>query len=462
VGDIFQIQDGTFENVTILTKTSSTSWVTTATLYPHSPGSVLSGACNYKPIYWKFLADPNGTDTTNTNVVQDSYWPIGGHDDMTTNLRLTSQWPLVVGDLLSSVNQPITRTISDSPTFAGVLAQCYGNGCTSHASVGPPGAPWFTDFFRWDGAFADAATMTPLSEQLYKYVPYYAAAQPKYFAIAAAVQATYSAGGPFSLMDVSGPGVTLGTGSADSYKLCIANAPGECYKGSSKGDEFMNVPSPPTLGCAYGVSPCMNNFSAYANGVLQIGTSGTQSRVISGGLTGLRNTNDYPTAKALADGSYEIFPVGDFQHKIPAHLVMARLPPFTSQDTVDRSTFVRAPMAITAPQGQNIASAAIEFGYTEQADPSQHYCTSRREVCVAVSATVNDAAPFYYAQTDTYTRMPCAKSCTITLPVLPAHVAYYQVRFYDAQGVLVGPGDRGVSVEATAVEPGGVPANANQ
>jgi len=40
-------------------------------------------------------------------------------------------------------------------------------------------------------------------------------------------------------------------------------------------------------------------------------------------------------------------------------------------------------------------------------------------------------------------------------------VAYYQIKFYDAQGVLVGLGDRGVSVEAAAVKPGGGAAGAN-
>jgi hypothetical protein len=58
--------------------------------------------------------------------------------------------------------------------------------------------------------------------------------------------------------------------------------------------------------------------------------------------------------------------------------------------------------------------------------------------------------------------VPCAKSCTITLPVLPAHVAYYQVKFYDAQGVQVALGDRGVSLEAAAVRPSGSSASANQ
>jgi hypothetical protein len=172
----------------------------------------------------------------------------------------------------------------------------------------------------------------------------------------------------------------------------------------------------------------------------------------------------YSTAKSLPDASWALFNVGVVAGT-PSDQVnvwMAKLPPLSAQDAVDRSTFVRAPIAISAPQGQHIASAAIEFGYTEQGDASQYYCTSRREACVAVSARVDDATPFYYAQTENYTRMPCAQSCTITLPVVPAHVAYYQVQFYDAQGALVGLGDRGVSVEALAVKPGGLPANATQ
>jgi hypothetical protein len=36
------------------------------------------------------------------------------------------------------------------------------------------------------------------------------------------------------------------------------------------------------------------------------------------------------------------------------------------------------------------------------------------------------------------------------------------MKFYDAQGALVGLGERGVSVEAAAITPGGVPANAPQ
>src|ERR1019366_5070409 len=95
-----------------------------------------------------------------------------------------------------------------------------------------------------------------------------------------------------------------------------------------------------------------------------------------------------------------------------------------------------------------IATAAVEFGYLEQGAVAQHYCTSRREACVAVASTVTDATPFSFETTDTYSRASCATSCTITLPVLPAHVAYYQVNFYDSGGSFVTAGNTGVVIES--------------
>jgi hypothetical protein len=223
---------------------------------------------------------------------------------------------------------------------------------------------------------------------------------------------------------------------------------------------YASIPGSPILFCNQGSAVCFGNFGGDANGALQIGISGTQTRVITNGLGGLRSFNDYPTAKALHDGSWLLFTMGDPATNKPSHLMMAKLPPFTADDSVDRTTFVRAPISIVTPQGQGIATATVEFGYLEQGTPSQHYCTSRREACVAVAATVTDASPFWYVSTDAYTRASCAMSCTITLPVLPGHVAYYQVKFYDAQGAMMGLGDRGVSVEAAAIQLGGVPASA--
>src|ERR1017187_9638349 len=76
----------TGEKVGIVAKTSPTSWVITATKQSHAAGSALTASCSYTPLYWKFLADAHGRDTTNTNFVADSHWPVGGHDDWITGL----------------------------------------------------------------------------------------------------------------------------------------------------------------------------------------------------------------------------------------------------------------------------------------------------------------------------------------------------------------------------------------
>jgi hypothetical protein len=131
-------------------------------------------------------------------------------------------------------------------------------------------------------------------------------------------------------------------------------------------------------------------------------------------------------------------------------MLMLKMLPFPSPDGVDRSTFIRAPIPITTPQGQSIATATVEFGYAEMGTPTQYYCTSRRESCVAAASTVTDATPFHYLTTDSYARLACAASCTITLPVLPMHVAYYRVRFYDASGNFVTLGAHGVALEGAA------------
>lgn len=453
VGDQFQFtSDGTNETVTVTAKNSPTSWTISPTVSSHPSGAVLTAVCKMTPIFWKFLADPNGTDITNTNFVADPNWPMGGHDDATTGLQLTEGGQIrytASGDLLSLIGQPLTRTIPLSPSFAGADAGCNGNACTQHPSAGAPGAPWYMDFTRFDGvgSMTTRQTLTQISGQLYKFSTEYAI-NPKYFAMAGVTDAPWSTGGkgPHEFLDVSP--AALSTTSADSYKYCIANAAGECNTGSAKGDVFINLPGTPNLFCQSWGDPCFGNFSAYNNAIIQIGTVGSTTRVISGGLVGLRDMNDYPTAKPLTDGSYAMFAYGRTAPNPPSQLLMAKLPPFTASDNVDRSTFVRAPISLTVPQGKGITQALVEFGYLEQGTPGAHYCTSRLEPCVVVSAAVSDANPFSYEQTDTYSKMPCATTCTIILPVLPMHIAYYQIKYYDVAGVFVQNGDQGVAAES--------------
>ncbi len=450
------------ETVKITNKVSPTQWIVQrgahgSTAASHTSGDTVTASCDMTFVHWKFLGDPHGTDATNTSWVQDVEWSnVAGHNDATTGMMISEAndgWVTRVGDLLTQVGAPPTAFITTAASFAGKSANCYGNACRKHPSVGAPGTDWMSDYQQWDfvGTLGDKdhPSMTSVSGDLYKLINVAGSGfDPKHFAIAGAIGAVWQGGGALhSFLDVSP--ATLSTTSADNYKMCIANADGECFAGSVKGELYVNAPGNPSLSCYRDFDLCISNFAALAGGAVQIGLDGSKSRVISNGLAALRKANGFPTAKTLADGSYLLFAYGDITSYPPSQVMMAKLPPFTAGDSVDRSTFVRAPVSITTPTGLGIATAAVEFGYLEQGTAAQHYCTSRREACVAVSATVTDATPFQFLTTDTYSRLSCATSCTITLPVLPSHVAYYQVKFYDSGGAFVQNGASGVAIEGT-------------
>lgn len=453
VGDHFQLGS---EIVKIATKVSPTEWTVLraqrgTSAAAHTAASTVTAACDMTLVHWKFLDDPHGTDTTNTSFVQDFAWSaVAGHNDATTGLMLSEAgdgWVTRAGDLTDNVGQPPTAFVTSALTFAGAPTNCYGNSCRKHPSVGPAGSGWFTDFAVWDfvGTKNGADTMSNVSGSLYKLVNTVGSGlNPKHLAIAGVTGATWQHGGlPKQFLDVSP--ATIGTTSTDNYKMCIANATNECYAGSVKGELYLNVPGTPSLKCDSASHVCIANYSPVANGVLQASADGTKRRVLTGGLVGLRFTNDYPTAKTLADGSHILFAFHDVVHYPPSQVLMVKAPDFSIDDGVDRTTFIRSSLSITAPTGLGVATAAVEFGYLENGTVSQHYCTSRKEACVAVASTVTDATPFYYVGTDTYTRASCATSCTITLPVLPNHLAYYTVKFYDAGGSLVATGASGVA-----------------
>ena len=492
VGDAFVIGTGPSESVRITAITQLPTGQRVWTLArdssqakPWPAGTIIWADCKagFHLTYWKFLNDPHGQDATNHDVVIDSYWDGGGHADAGPLGRVTEYgpgWAAVYGKVIDHLNEPLSLVIDDSPAFAGVQGFDYGSTTSKHPSYhqDETQAPvseqgWFLDMLAFDGGnfFSANPGAVLISGQLYKYIP--AQGAP----LARKQLATIASSGGSSLLDVSGPGSVLSDQASDSYKYCVANAAGECRAGSAPGDILVNVPNLQYLYCTGGDGPnpsirdvCVGNAGAWAQGMTQVYLGSTpadsvaHTRVVTHGLAGIKDMFYYSTAKSLPDASWALFNVG-VVNGTPTDQVnvwMAKLPPLASQDTVDRNTFARASIPISAPQGQGIASAAIEFGYAEQGGASQSYCTSRRETCVAVSAAVNDANPFYYAQTEIYTRMPCAKTCVITVPVLPAHVAYYQVKFYDAKGGLVGLGDRGAAVEGSAVRPGGGAANANR
>ena len=492
VGDAFIIGTNPTESVRITDITQLPNgqrvWTVTrdsqAKAFP--AGTVVWADCKagFHLTYWKFLNDPHGQDTTNKDVVIDSYWDGGGHADAGPLGRITeddSGWAAVFGRVIDHLNEPLSLVIDDSPFFAGVHGLDYGSTTSKHPSYHQDEAQtpvseqrWFLDMLAFDGGnlFSPNPGATLISGQLYKYIPFQALPTGPQTTGDDRVQRRIV---PARYQRPREPHLRPAFGLVQILRCeCGRRMPrGLGARGYSDQRAQREVPvlhgrrrtQPRQSGSVRGQHRVLGarddaGLSGQHAGGQRLAHPGDHARV--GGhqehvLLLHREIAARRFLGAVQRGRRDRHTGAD-----QVNVWMAKLPPFSKQDEVDRSTFVRARIPVSTPQGQGIASAAIEFGYREQGSPSQYYCTSRREACVAVSATVNDAAPFYFAQTETYTRMPCAKSCTITLPVLPAHVAYYQVKFYDAQGVQVALGDRGVSLEATVVRPSGISASASQ
>lgn len=404
-------------------------------------------------VYWRFQTDPHGDA-----LVVDHFFDGGGHWDHGPLGRVTetgSGWGAVVGAPPEDhLDVPYTVQVQDSPFFAGARGLSWGSTTSKHpsyhqvAGVAPAGElGWLLDMLPFDGGqfYSPAEGATPISGQLYKYN--LSIEQPS-AKLARKILPTLAVSGGRALIDVSGPNSAIGDTAADSFTYCVALLAGECKTGSAPGDTYVNAPDVSTLQCAGADGPvpdrfdlCIGNMGAYHGAMVQADLTGqARPRVITFGLAGIRNSFFYSTAKALPDASWALFSWGVVKAGFGdlTNVWMAKLPPLMD-DGVDRSTFVRMPVQLdNVPAGT--VTAAVEFGYLENGARDLHYCTSRREACVATVATGAD--PFLY--TSEFARgsfgVPCASSCTVTVPVIPGRVVYYRGVFLDAGGQRVGVG----------------------
>jgi hypothetical protein len=119
---------------------------------------------------------------------------------------------------------------------------------------------------------------------------------------------------------------------------------------------------------------------------------------------------------------------------------MVKQTPFTPPDAVDRTKFVPVTMSLTA-HGTGAVAAAVKFGYAEYGAPSAYHCSQYADICVANTNAAPPAdgttAPFQYATSDTWTGISCASTCSITIPVLPGHLAYAQAEYLNSSGAVV-------------------------
>jgi hypothetical protein len=471
VGDNIILRDtsGASDQYTITAKADAQHWTISPPVVNAKPdrARVVAGCKRNWVFQWKFLDNPAGDDTTNTSMVTD-LWQ-SQHEDWGSILRVQEGWIFAQGPVLTTLGLNPSLTITNSPPFAGVTGKIYGNSAQSYptyhqVNLDTNNMSWVLDNLAMDGSDLWNPQLTLVSSstaQLWKYQP----AVDTSFNRKVLPTLVVSKGNIFT--DISGPGSSLTDGIGDAYKYCHVVAAGECHAGSIAGEVYANTPASSGRCQHYGDDDlCVIPNPVNANNMTQIGTAITDTpegagvRVLTGMFNNARVPAGAQVSKSLPDGSYALTTMWDetstwdngasppLTAMTTEYVFMAKIPPFPSVvDGVDRSTFVRNSVSITTPTGLGITTATVEFGYSE----FNGFCTSRAETCLAVSSTVTDSNPFFFKGSETYTKAPCSSSCTITLPVLPAHVAYYTVKFYNAGGTFVQNGETGVVAETAKV-----------
>jgi hypothetical protein len=486
-GDIFTASPGLTEYVRLISKNGYNWQVERGIGWPgvqsHTGSVTLSAYCMSQRLdvgasswmwAWDYLADPHGLNATGATIraVYDYDHAVMGPD-------------VIVGAAPSYETQgsgyavldgpgfgPPNKFVSSAPAFAGTRGvTAYIEMSQDHASRSQRKAPpaekkWFLDQRQLSGpgpSLVDRAM--PVSGQLYKFASQTSDGDnltqiggPAAFlgGVNRKKQPTMAFCGNQALADASSPakGNVISDGPANAYQYCVARGSGECRAGSTRGDIYLNCPymaSRPdgTYGCYYAIGDddmCVYNTGAYLNVAAQIGyqysdAAGALGRRLTYGLTRYRLSNVNANARTLPDGSWLLLWGLGMNGSLSAVLA-GKMPPFPAVDTVDRTTFLPMVLNLTPPASAGVDNAIVEFGYAENGPPGQSYCTSRREACVAASATVADN-PFQFPSDGTdgteagIQGMSCATGCSIAIPALPQRILYYRVKYRDHNNNVV-------------------------
>jgi hypothetical protein len=216
------------------------------------------------------------------------------------------------------------------------------------------------------------------------------------------------------------------------------------------GDAFVNAPVVSYPYCFYpGIAfqgddtnaICIADLGTFAGSLVQFGV--TRHDVVGAGLRRLGSNyarwNQFDVfwnGNVSPDGSFMATLVR-WMDGVRSDALATVLPPYPNSDGVSRNTFIPISVAIQPPPGLPVQSAVVEFGYVENGDAANYYCTSRQETCVATAAAVNLNSPFAFEQTETYVPAPCSAGCTIAIPALPQRALYYRWKYIGSTGQVI-------------------------
>jgi len=429
---------------------------------------------------WDFVNDPHGLNTNGTTIVVDLnnteshsvYVPNGVHVNsggMPNRIGEAACPSAVlggagaqcqqirVGSLMAIVGEP-SYGVALAPPFAGAFGVGLGSPVDSHP--GPCiGSSWCLDGRAMDGGSTDGvakmagSSSTPftlVAGQLWKLAGGATVLNRKQLATMAYV-------GRSPLADVSGPGSIIPTDSTGSYTYCVALAANECQAGSAVNDLYVNAPFVSYPYCYYPGnaiqgddtnSICTGPLGTYTGNLTQFGvaqqdTYGAYSRRLGPAFARWNQHSVFWNMSMTPNGAVGLSQVRWMDGARSANLVTV-LPPYPPSDSISRSTFV--PITVDIPPQGAGSAIVVEFGYAENGPSESFFCTSRQEACVAASGSVSQTTPFYFAQSEQYSGVPCASGCTVAIPALSQRVLYYRWGQLDAAGNIAGVSATGVIV----------------
>ena len=452
VGDVFWATGSQGTDLLKITAKNGTSWTVTRKVVGAAPAAVSSGAkltafCNAyfddpavaPTVYWSFLDDPAGADSTGRRVVVEKVLT-GSHIVQRGNYRLQELWSdgfeIITPGAPNSWNKAVTYRIPSNPKYNGVRAQLglddypgieayqthpsYENFLAS----GPGRNNWFTDLMPFIGFPRLTGSVTPVagSSQVYKAngVQLHRQAFP-----------TFAKCGGRMLKEIAGP-----IRDSDNYTFCIGSA---CAPGAGASDVYVSCPAPVSSrsSCTQAFfgddsSVCVSDLPAFGQSVSQFyfDPSGTRTRVLTNAMMAvhaIRTALILTTASPLPDGSWIVF--SSYGNNARRDLYMVKVPsqPPFDPDPSAGSKPVDVPVSVAAPSGLNVAQVVLQYG----ASPALGSSTGKQDC--ASGAT-----------------------CTVTAPGRWNDVMYYKAVYLDSSGQVVGTGK--LQVRVTAASKPGKPA----
>ena len=456
--------------------------------YTIPAGSILTATCRSHPLSidvkdgstsWNFEADPHGDTNVNPESVTEGtypsapgeyaastgyaspqffvHWNTGSHGHYSSLIKgpngekgtklavnyvgcrggLAECWTVQHGGGVQTLEQyPIEFSSSYTPAFAGVSPA--GFNWQFHPGILQVNAPvseqrWGFDVLPLTGGSGGSSAAVAGTTTVYKMTS--TTLHRKYFQ-------TVATCGDRQLRDISSPAIGDQITDATPYTYCVASANGECRAGSAAGDVYVSCPGRTTSVCASNpitaypvttIDVCVGDQRAYGLQPTQVplwadSFFGERTRTLPAMLALPHLQSVYASAKALPTGDWAL--VMQYLHE-RQNMSLVKVPPYPEEDSVNRSSFVRIPVTLKPPTGLGVANAVIDFGYVENGQPTDFYCTSRKEGCIVSAAAVDPANPFSFASGNP-AGVACSNGCTIELPGLSRRVVYYRVRYRDA------------------------------